>query len=626
MSAPEQPSKRSRDRLARITPGTSCPGGHPSRHHAAGDRGSIATHPATRYKEKLHAPHSRACLPGERRHPRPDDRTGCFDLPTPDVATLQPETALDTLEATTQDIGMTILRRLLHVQWDAMDAALVAQHCAQMAPAVVQHDGHETVTVASRFGLLHLARQVCVDPQTQSHTMPGNAVLPPHGGIIITRGLQEWGCLLPQELSFAAVARLLGWQTQEEKVLSATTLRTLVRTHGQIIRQAEQREATVLLQRDDRETLRPHLLPLTAPRRRAGWPKELSTAVDLALAAGADRPPQGIRQADWDRVLDARRQEANLTLEELRHLGPALEPAQVLLTIDAVLTRTPQAHQFGEIRTARLMTAEGTRCLSGTGEAFLQTLRVLTLLSVGPGCSLLLLADGARWIRAFFHSMAASVTPTTMIVDWWHLAPEMRRVGQPDLSWPSGQRPLPPAGAAPAVARRRGRRLCLCGGLSAPGQEQREAGGAARLSARPTGVLAQLSSALHDAPVHRQWAHGEAQRSAGGPPAEGTRAPLVAGDERCVGRAAHAAAQRRLDALLAASGGLTSARQLTRSFCALTHHVSGLLSSPAGPEMWVRIRARASTIQLCPCITRARTGPDEPSSQHRPMPCTPYLL
>jgi len=65
--------------------------------------------------------------------------------------------------------------------------------------------------------------------------------------------------------------------------------------------------------------------------------------VDLALAAGAERPPQGITQADWERVLDARRQEAGLTLEELRHLGPVLEPAQVLLTIDAVLPgrRTP---------------------------------------------------------------------------------------------------------------------------------------------------------------------------------------------------------------------------------------------------------------------------------------------
>ncbi len=54
----------------------------------------------------------------------------CFDLATPNVATLQPETALDALETTTQEIGTTILRRLLHAQWDQIDAALVAQHGA----------------------------------------------------------------------------------------------------------------------------------------------------------------------------------------------------------------------------------------------------------------------------------------------------------------------------------------------------------------------------------------------------------------------------------------------------------------------------------------------------------------
>jgi len=230
----------------------------------------------------------------------------CFDLATPDVASLQPETALDVLEATTQETGTAILRRLLHAQWEEINAALVARHCAQVAPAVVQHDGQETVTVASRFGLLHLARQVCVDPQTQSYTLPGNVVLPPHGGMIITRGLQEVACLLPQELSFAPVARLLGWQTHEDQVLCATTIRGLVRTHGQIIHQAEQAEVAALVQRDDLEALRPQLVPVTVPRRRAGWPKELSAAVDLALAAGAERPPQGITQADWERVLDAR--------------------------------------------------------------------------------------------------------------------------------------------------------------------------------------------------------------------------------------------------------------------------------------------------------------------------------
>ncbi len=117
----------------------------------------------------------------------------CFDLATPDVATLQPETALDALEAVTQETGHAILRRLLHAQWDQIDAALVARHCAHVAPAVVQHDGQETVTVASRFGLLHLSRQVCVDPRTQNHcaglvrsSARSEAPRPPHRGRLIT--------------------------------------------------------------------------------------------------------------------------------------------------------------------------------------------------------------------------------------------------------------------------------------------------------------------------------------------------------------------------------------------------------------------------------------------------------
>ena len=54
--------------------------------------------------------------------------------------------------------------------------------------------------------------------------------------MIITRGLQEWACLLSQDLSFASAAWLLGWQTQDAAIMGSTTLRHLVRRHGQIIR------------------------------------------------------------------------------------------------------------------------------------------------------------------------------------------------------------------------------------------------------------------------------------------------------------------------------------------------------------------------------------------------------
>jgi len=162
---------------------------------------------------------------------------------------------------------------------------------------VVHADGHEPVSVASRFGTLTLSRQICSHPQTQTHVMPGNAALPAHHGIIITRSLQEWACLLPQELPFASVARLLGWQTDDD-LLSDTTIGSLVRTHGQIIRQAEQAEVAALATRDDLATLDMQLVPHRQPRRRVGWPAALNAAVAAALAREQAGPPNGVSWAD----------------------------------------------------------------------------------------------------------------------------------------------------------------------------------------------------------------------------------------------------------------------------------------------------------------------------------------
>ena len=133
---------------------------------------------------------------------------------------------------------------------------------------------------------------------TTTHT---NTLLPPHNGIIITRGLQEWACLLPQELPFASVARLLGWQTQETDVLSDTTIRSLVRSHGQNIRQAEHADIVALAAQHDLTTCELQLVPHDQPRRRPGWPAKLNAAVDAALTAEEVCPPEGVSWADWER-------------------------------------------------------------------------------------------------------------------------------------------------------------------------------------------------------------------------------------------------------------------------------------------------------------------------------------
>jgi len=277
------------------------------------------------------------------------------------------------------------------------------------------------VQVASRFGRLELRRQVFAPHQEQPHCMPGNAILPAHQGLIITRGLQEVACLLPQDLPFAPVARLLGWQTHTDQVLSDTTIRSLVRTHGQIIRQAEQAEVQALLDHPDLASLSPQLVPATQPRRRAAWPPELSAAVEVALSAGEADPPPGVSRADWERVLHARRQEASLTLAALRQLGPEVQADQTLVSTDEVLTRAVGGRRFWEIRTARVATPQGTRYLSGTGTALLRQVLVLILICSVRWPSVLVIADAARWIRAWFGEVRVRLPSSALILDWWHL-------------------------------------------------------------------------------------------------------------------------------------------------------------------------------------------------------------
>jgi hypothetical protein len=117
----------------------------------------------------------------------------------------------------------------------------------------------------------------------------------------------------------------------------------------------------------------------------------------------------------------ARRAEATSPIEELRHLGPLLEPDQVLLTVDEVLMRRPLPGHFLELRTPRIMTERGSRYLSGIGALFLQQLQLAVLLCLGTSSSLLLIADGARWIRNFFTDTLAALANKTMILDWHHL-------------------------------------------------------------------------------------------------------------------------------------------------------------------------------------------------------------
>lgn len=58
-----------------------------------------------------------------------------FDMPEADIDTLQPETTLDDLEATTYEIGTAALRKVVQARWEEIDKQLAAKACQSFPPS-----------------------------------------------------------------------------------------------------------------------------------------------------------------------------------------------------------------------------------------------------------------------------------------------------------------------------------------------------------------------------------------------------------------------------------------------------------------------------------------------------------
>lgn len=179
-------------------------------------------------------------------------------MPVVELNDVTPEHYLDGLENTVTAVGWETMRTLMVEQWRLTDQLLVASFRQQQAGAT-SGDGYDPLKVASRLGVVYLPRQVCYLPGEGHHLLPGNLGLPAHAGQVTTRGLQEWACLLPQDLPFGTAERLLGWMTHDPQAMSETQLRRWVCAHGQVIRQAEQTEVATLQQRADLSGLQAQL-------------------------------------------------------------------------------------------------------------------------------------------------------------------------------------------------------------------------------------------------------------------------------------------------------------------------------------------------------------------------------
>jgi hypothetical protein len=276
-------------------------------------------------------------------------------------------------------------------------------------------------------GIVSLPRQVLFDRERQEHVVPAQRLLPAHGGMLITRRLQEWACLLGRDFAFGTAQRLLGWQAGEAALLSESELRRLVCQHGMVLREAAEQEVQTLLGRPDLAGLTAQLTPAAPPRRPAAWATALNEAVAQALASPEPRSPEGVSRADWERVLAVRRAEEDPSpVATLARLGPELAEGQVLASGDEVLVRQPAKGSFAELRTARVVTRRGARYVCGTGALFLQELWLLIRLCGGRHGLVTFLADGGRWLREFTQEYLGRLARCECLLDWYHLKKKVK--------------------------------------------------------------------------------------------------------------------------------------------------------------------------------------------------------
>lgn len=343
-----------------------------------------------------------------------------YSLPTIAAAGISGVNYLDGMESTVMEVGWEAMRKLMVEQWRLTDEVLVERFRREQVGATLG-DGYDALKVASRLGIVQLPRQVCYLPEAEHHVLPGNAGLPVHEGQVTTRGLQEWACLLPQDLPFGTSQRLLGWMTHDPQVMSETQARRWVCRHGQVIREAEQAEVKALEEREDLAGLAAQLCQAKAPRRPAAWEAEMNQAIETALAQPNPKPPEGISACDWERVVQARQAETNVQVEALRRLGPQVQPGEVIASVDEVEVRRPEKRRFLELGSAYVRTANGYRYLSGSLSMVLRQLLLLLALCGGrTTAQVTLLGDGARWILHFFQEQLAAWPLATLILDWYH--------------------------------------------------------------------------------------------------------------------------------------------------------------------------------------------------------------
>jgi hypothetical protein len=353
--------------------------------------------------------------------------------PVAELSDKRGDELLNLVEADAYAIGKQVQRFVFTQQLQALDQELSAQRIHQEGAACqVSFDGKDPLTFVTRFGAVQVA---CQQAHCKSHAVdftPLNRVLPEHGGCITTPSVQELSCLFAAlSPSYELGNQLLAFALQEPALLSTSKSERIVQAHGAAIRAQEEQEAEQVLSATTEEDIAPLPLQTSPAPRRSALAAELLEQVRHKLAdADLDHPPAGLSKANWKRIVvqsqEAWTKDTNESPDWFAELGPYLRPGEVALMLDGVVMKgRPKGSRIEEC-TARIATVDGFWYVSGQGQSFQRkVLAALRRLKMRIE-RLIVVADGAAWIRDFYSTELALIAVSELILDWYHLQKKCR--------------------------------------------------------------------------------------------------------------------------------------------------------------------------------------------------------
>jgi len=329
----------------------------------------------------------------------------------------QDEHLPDHLEAAVHRVGIELQRRLFQVLIEKADHELVLQQRHGKGGDGLQCRGTRPYTFKTLFGEVTVRRtRVCHKRDGSMEIPSARAWGTPHQ-LAITQNLRDAVCDRMGDQSARQSRTDIGQSAGDEELLGLSTILEIVHQEGERLMVAQRQRAQSILDGGSEAQL-----------ALLGPPAAEAVTDELSDVPPCDESEED--QAEWERV------QAEWVATGFPGAGPTfpipvtrdrpreVDPGFVIVEPDEVKTKAQPSTGRKEIWTyTAVVLVAGWRYAFAEATAeglWLQVGALLLELGVLSGeRRLLVLGDGASWIRGWFEGLG--IAPKAMILCWWHL-------------------------------------------------------------------------------------------------------------------------------------------------------------------------------------------------------------